>query len=208
MSAAEELKISSFEGNLGNLDLEDKNYDAASDELKKLGLKILYETRMDVLTRFQWRLYMKLLAKIPKDIVLFVDPIVLSFALRDACDLSGASYVWLDLEGDDEVGSSVWTKEQDVNSILALAVDLLRRHLEKYLIDVYSHDLREEMVRVWEAGLGLEVCGVCGKTSLKRRVIVVAKNNKLRGWACSNCGNHIVIPSDALDYLNKVGGSA
>jgi len=76
------------------------------------------------------------------------------------------------------------------------------------LIDIYSRETREEMIRVWEAGLELEICSVCGETRLKRRLIIAGKNSRLRGWACTRCGNHVVIPSDTLNYLNRAGGYA
>ncbi len=197
------LKVSAFETNIGNLELEDKCYDSVSDQLRGMGLTVLYEARMGVLTELQRSLYENVLLKVPKDLVLFLDPIVISFALRDACDLSSVDYVWLDFENDDDVGCSAWMRKNDGDGVIDLAVDLMRRHLEKYLIDVYSRGTREEMVRVWEAGLGLEACSVCGGTSLKRRLIMADRHHRLRGWACAKCGNHVVIPSDALDYLKR-----
>ena len=80
MYDAGELKVSAFETNIGNLDMEDISYGAVASQLKRLGLKILYETRVNVPTNFQRRLYVELLVKIPKDILLFLDPIVLSLA--------------------------------------------------------------------------------------------------------------------------------
>lgn len=201
-----DLKVSMFETSIGNLDLEDKEYNTVSDLLKSLGLTILYESSMSVLTEFQRGLYESVMAKAPREMALFLDPIVVSFALRDACDLSGVDYVWLDLEGDDEVGCSAWVRKKDGDTVIGLAIDLLRRHLAKYLIDVYSRETREDMVRVWEAGLELQVCPICGETSLKRRLIATNKY-RLRGWTCAECGHHMIVPSDALDYLNKAGGS-
>lgn len=201
MSSAEKLKVSMFETRAVNLDLEDKNYGAASDLLKGHGLVILYECGMKVLNEFQRGLYTKVMSKVPREIVLFLDPIVLSFALRDACDLSGVDYVWLDLEGEDDVGCSAWVKENDSDAVISLAVDLLKRHLDKYLIDAYDHGTREDMIRVWAAGLGLQACPICGVASPERRVIAVNKH-KLRGWTCKGCGYHVILPSDSLDYFS------
>lgn len=200
MSSTVDLKVSMVEARSVNLDFEGKNYSAASNHLKSLGLAVLYECSMKVLNEYQRGLYTKVLAKVPREIALFLDPIVLSFVLRDACDLSGVDYVWLDLEGEDEVGCSAWVKDKDANAVISLAIDLLKRHLEKYLIDAYDHDTREDMIRVWEAGLGLKECPICGAASPDRRIITTNKH-KFRGWTCKSCGYHVILPSDALDYL-------
>lgn len=206
-NVAENLKVSMVETRTVNLDLEDKSYGAASDLLKGHGLVVLYECGMKVLNDFQRDLYAKIMAKVPREITLFLDPIVLSFALRDSCDLSGVDYVWLDLEGNDDVGCSAWVKENDSNVIISLAVDLLKRHLDKYLIDAYDHGTREDMISVWTTGLGLQACPLCGTASPERRVIAVNKH-KLRGWTCTSCSHHVILPSDILDYISgKLEGS-
>ena len=202
MSSAEDLKVSMFEARPTDLDLEGKNYGASSNILKSRGLTVLYECSMKVLTEFQRDLYAKVIAKVPREITLFLDPITVSFALRDACDVSTVDYVWLDLETDDQVGCSAWVKEKDANAVIGLAVELLKRHLEKYLIDAYDYGTREDMIRIWEAGLGLQECPLCGAVSPERRVIV-ANKRKFRGWTCKSCGYHVIIPSDVLDYLNS-----
>ncbi len=201
MIGTEDMKVSMFEMRAVNLDLEGKTYGAASNLLKSHGLVILYECSMKILNEFQRGLYSKVIAEVPKEIELFLDPIVLSFALRDACDLSSFDYVWLDLEGEDEVGCSAWVKENDSDAVINMTVDLLNRHLEKYLIDTYDHGTREDMVRVWKAGLDLQKCPVCGWASPERRIIVTNKR-KFRGWSCKSCGYHMVLPSDSLDYFN------
>ncbi|MFH0897628.1 MAG: hypothetical protein V1850_06245 [Candidatus Bathyarchaeota archaeon] len=207
MSMAENLKVSMFEARTVNLDLVDKSYDAASNLLRRHGLMVLYECGMNVLNEVQRGLYSKVISKVPREIVLFLDPIVLSFALRDACDLSGVDYMWLDLEGEDDVGCSAWVNEKDSNAVISLAIDLLKRHLEKYLIDAYDHGTREDMMRVWDAGLGLQACPICGEASPERRVIA-ANEHKFRGWTCKSCNYHVILPSDSLDYFgDKVEGS-
>lgn len=200
MSDMENLKASMFETRATNLDLESKSYGVASNLLKDHGLTILYECGMTVLNEFQRSLYTKVMMKVPKETVLFLDPIILSFALRDACDLSGVDYVWLDLESEDEIGCSAWVKNEDVNVVINLAVNLLKRHLDKYLIDAYDHETREDMLRVWESGLGLQECPICG-TALPQRKVIITNNHKFRGWLCKSCGYHVVLPSDTLVYF-------
>lgn len=207
MDNAEDLKISMFEASVADLALEGMSYSAASGVLKNRGLTILYECNTRVLTEFQRGLYKKMMANVPREIALFMDPIVLSFSLRDACDVSGVEYVWLDLEDDDEVGCSTWVKEKDGNTVVDEAVSLLRRHLEKYLIDAYDRLTREDIIKVWEAGLGLQECPVCGEASPERKVVSSDKH-RFRAWTCKGCGHHVVVPSDALDYLkSRVEGS-
>lgn len=201
-SELKDMKVAMSESNLTNVDLEGKNYGAASTDIKSLGLSIIYECRMHSLNDFQKKLYEKVIAKTPKNIALFADPIVVSFALKDACDISGVDYVWLDLEGENEVGCSAWVKEKDEDDVINLAISLLKRHLEKYLIDAYDRRTREDLANVWDTGLGLEECPVCGKTPIERRTIA-ANNYKFRGWTCSACGHHVIVTSDALDYLKR-----
>lgn len=200
MNSVEDLRVSMFETSIAGLDLEGKSYSVISDVLKKRGLTLLYGCRTRVLTEPQRSLYEKMLIEVPREIALFMDPIVVSLALRDACDVSGVDYVWLDLEGDDDVACSCWMMEKDRAVVMGLTIGLLRRHLEKYLIDTYDHVTREDMVKVWEAGLGLEQCPICGKASPERRVIAASKR-KFRGWTCKDCGHHVVVPSDILEYL-------
>jgi hypothetical protein len=207
VSEPEDLKIAMYETSISDLNLEDKNYRTISGILRNRGLAILYECCMRTLTTFQRGLYEKVLAKVPREIGLFSDPIVVSFALKDACDISGVDYVWFDLEGDDDVCCSAWVREEDGDAVVVLAARLLNRHLEKYLIDAYDRRTREDLVRVWEAGLGLQECHICGKSSSERRTIT-ANNRKFRGWTCNGCGRHLIVPSDTLDYLNrKIEGS-
>ena len=200
-SELKDMKVAMSETNISDLDLDDKKYSAIPAILEDLGLLIIYECRVRALTTFQRGLYEKVLSKVPKEIALFTDSIIVSFALKDACDISGVDYVWLDLEGVDDVGCSAWVKEKDENAVISLSVNLLRRHIEKYLIDAYDRGTREDLVKVWEAGLGLQECPICGKASIDRRTIS-ANNRKFRGWTCTGCGHHVIVPSDALDYFN------
>lgn len=186
---------------LKDLGLEGKSYDSASQLLRQSEFEILYECRTSVLTQFQRELYEKFLHDIPKEMAMLLDPIIVSFALKDACDFSGVTYVWLDLDGNDELGNSAWVKREDQKKVLDSVVSLLERHLEKYIIDAYDRKTREDLARIWEAQVKLEACSVCGSSSLERRLIVT-NGRKLRGWICHDCANHVIVPSDALEYLN------
>ena len=88
-----------------------------------------------------------------------------------------------------------------------LAVVFLKNHVEKYLIDVYDRHTREDLVRVWEAELEIRECPICGG-SLPKRQQIALNDYKIRGWVCRYCGHHMVVPSDALNYLSKIGGSS
>lgn len=187
---------------LKELRLEGTSYDFASQLLRQKEFVKLYECSTSVLSPFQRELYENLIQSIPKGFKMLLDPIILSFALKDACDLSGAVYVWLDLDGNDEVGNSAWVKQEDQKKVINSVVNLLRRHLEKYIIDAYDRSTREDLVGIWEAQTKLEACPICGSSSPERKLIVTNRR-KLRGWICHDCNNHIIVPSDALDYLNN-----
>lgn len=113
-----------------------------------------------------------MLTNIPRETALFVDPTVVSFALRDDCDFSGVDYIWFDLESNNDMGCGAWMRKKDVDDVINLAISLLSRHLEKYLIDAYDRKMREDMIRRWEDGLRLLECPICGKASLERKTIV------------------------------------
>lgn len=199
-----DLKVSMVETNLSDLGLDGKHYKFAFNLLKEKGFEALYECQTSVLTHFQRELYEKIMANAPKGLEIFLDPIIVSFALRDACDISGSDYVWIGLEGNEEIGCSAWVRDEDREKVLELTIRLLRGHLEKYIIDAYDRQAREDMVKVWEAQFKLQECSVCGKTSLDRRPVIFNKH-KLRGWFCSDCGHHIILHSDALKYLEGGG---
>ena len=208
MSEVENYKIAMSETSIPDLDLEEKKYATVTSLLKSRDLSNIYECHMKTLTPFQRDLYEKVLTKVPREMSLFAEPIVVSFALKDACDVSGVDYVWLDLEGEDDVGCSAWVREKDRDSIISLAIDLLKRHMEKYIIDVNDRGTRDDLAKVWEAGLGLKECSVCGKSSPERRTIA-ANSYKFRGWTCSGCGHHVIVPSDTLNFLaHRTGGSS
>ena len=205
MSDMANLKVAMMEtnpSNLRSLGLEGKGYGSALEVLRQNEFEVFYECRTSVLTKFQKELYEKVLSEVPKDLAIFLDPIIVSFALKDACDFSGVDYVWLDLEGEDEVGNSAWVRKEDQKKVLDLAIRFLERHLEKYIIDAYDRRTREDMVRIWEAQVKLQECPICGSSSLERRLIMT-KKQKLRGWTCSSCGHHVILPSDALESFGN-----
>jgi len=193
------LRVSMVETNLRELDLENKTYTEAFEALRSRGLEVLYESRTGVLTPFQRELYEKTVKRAPKEVSILLDPIVVAFAVHDACDLSSLDYAWLDLEGEDEIGNSAWARDAQ-EEILSLAMRLLRAHLEKYVLDAYDRQTREDMVRVWEAQLKLLACPVCGESSLERRPILTNKQ-MVRSWVCADCGHHVVVQADVLKYL-------
>jgi hypothetical protein len=186
---------------LKSLGFEGKIYDSVSELLRQNEFEVLYECSTSVLTVFQRELYERFLSNVPRGLRIFLDPIVLSFALKDACDFSGVVYVWLDLDGRDDAGSSAWTRREDQVRIIGSVVGLLKRHLEKYILDVYDRETREDLASVWDAQMRLEACPVCGSSSPERKLIV-ASRMKLRGWVCHDCSNHIILPSDALEFLS------
>lgn len=187
------------ESNLPELDLEDKTYSEAFDTLRNRGLEVFYESRTSVLTPFQRELYEKTMMRMPRKVAVLLDPIVVAFAIHDACDLSDSDYVWLDLEGDDDVGNSAWIRGRH-EEITDLAMRLLKTHLEKYIVDAYDRHTREDMVRVWEAQLKLLACPICGEPSLERKPILTNRQI-IRSWACTSCGHHIAVQVDVLKYL-------
>lgn len=188
-----------MESSLPELVLENKTYNEASEILRGLGLEVLYESRTSTLTPFQRELYENVVKKAPKKVAILLDPIVVAFAIHDACDLSGFDYAWLDLEGDDEIGNSAWVRGGQ-GQIISLAVRLLRAHLEKYILDAYDRRTREDMESVWEAKLNLLACPVCGEASLERRPILTT-NYTIRSWICTGCGHNVLVQADVLQYL-------
>jgi len=193
------LRVSMVESNLPVLDLEDKTYSEAFDTLRNRGLEVFYESRTSVLTPFQRELYEKTMMRMPRKVAVLLDPIVVAFAIHDACDFSVFDYAWLDLEGGDEIGNSAWARGGQ-EEILNLAMKLVRRHLEKYVLDAYDRRTREDMIRVWEAQLNLLACPVCGGSSLERRPILTNKH-MIRSWICTDCGHHVTVQADVLQYL-------
>jgi len=200
-----QLRVAMMESNLQEFDLENRTYDEAYETLSHRGFEILYENRTSVLTLFQRGLYEKAVKWAPKMLATFLDPIVIAFAVHDACDLSNRDYAWLDLEGDDEIAGSAWTRNGE-NEVLSLAAQLLRKHLEKYLLDAYDRQTRDDMARVWDAELRLLACSVCGESSLDRKPILM-DNHVIRSWVCSNCGQHVVVQSDLIKYLQGDRGN-
>jgi len=187
--------------NLGS-DLVGKTHDHASNVLSSRGLEVLYQSRTSSLDASQKELYEKVLSHVAKGLTIFLDPIIVSFALKDAFDFSTINYVWLDLEGKEDLGNSVWAEREGETEVLQLMNDFLKNHLEKYVIDAYDRSTREELTRIWEAKINLKECPICGKNSLARR-LVKTKKQKLRGWTCSGCGHHVILPSDTLSFIKN-----
>lgn len=179
-----------------------KTLEQVTDVLSERGLELLYESRTSVLNESQRKLYERILKTIPRRWAIFVDPIIISFALKDACDRSSSEYIWLDLEGNDDLGNAVWTEKAREEDILRLMGEFLRNHLEKYVIDAYGRLTREDMARVWEAQIDIKECPICEANPLKRKLI---KRNKqeLRGWTCSKCRHHVILPSDTLKFIEN-----
>ena len=196
------FKVTIVESNLHELNLTAATYGSASEELRRRGFEILYESRTNVLTPFQSELFQKIVTRAPKAIAPLLDPIVLAFAMHDAGDISKTDYVWLDLEGDDEIANSAWVRRENQEEVITIAFRLLERNLEKYILDTYDRRTRDDMVSVWEAQLNINGCPVCGKNSLKREPLQLGKK-RLRGWVCTNCNHHVLVQSDVLDYLSS-----
>jgi len=194
------FKITIVESNLHDLNLTATTYGQASEELRRRGFEILYESRTNVLTSFQSELFKKIVARAPKTIAPLIDPIVLAFAMHDASDISNTDYIWLDLEGDDEIGNSGWVRRENQEEVITIAFRLLEKNLEKYVLDTYDRRTRDDMVSVWEAQLNINGCPVCGKNALRREPLQFGKK-RLRGWVCTNCGHHVMVQADVLDYL-------
>jgi len=193
-------RISMVETNLPGFALQGHTYAEASERLRELDFEVFYECRTSTLSPGQRGLYDVILSQLRNDLTVFLDPIIVSFVLRDACDISDVDYVWLDLEEGEEVGCSAWLKRADQDSVLDEAMYLLERHLEKYVIDAYDRRTRDDMLRVWEAKLDLQECVICGNASPSRRLFDVA-DQKLRGWNCATCGHRTVLHSDVLIIL-------
>ena len=179
-----------------------KTLEQATDVFPGRGLELLYESRTSVLNESQRKLYEKIFEKVPSKLTIFVDPIIISFALKDACDRSSSEYIWLDLEGIDDLGNAVWTEKAQEEDILRLMSGFLRNHLEKYVIDAYDRLTREDMARVWEAQIDIKECPICGANPLARK-LVKRNKNELRGWTCSKCRHHVIVPSDILEFIGN-----
>ena len=201
---ASKLTIAMVEASVPNVGetLVGKTLDEVADVMSSRGLELLYESRTGVLNASQRQLYERIMATVPSKLTIFMDPIILSFALKDACDRSSSEYIWLDLEGNDDLGNAVWTEKAQDAEILQLMNGFVRDHLEKYVIDAYDRLTREDMARVWEAQIDIEACPVCGVTPLSRR-LVKRNNVELRGWICGACTHHMILPSDVLEFIEN-----
>jgi hypothetical protein len=202
MSAKGNLKISMVETSLSDTDLQKQDYGVVSTTLQRRGFEIFYECQTSTLTEFQRRLYNKVLVRAPKRFCFFLDPLIISFVLRDACDVSEVDYVWIYLDDGGEIGCSAGLRREDQNEGVNLAMRLLDRHLEKYVIDTYDRRTREDMLRVWETQLNLKECPTCANPSLTRTFTVI-DHHKFRGWICSACAHHVILHIDVLSYLEQ-----
>lgn len=188
------------ETNLPVFALQCHTYVKTSERLRKLDFVFFCECRTSILTHGQSDLYDNILSNIPNDLKVFLYPIIVSFVHIDACDISDTDYVWLDLEDRDEVGCSVWLKQEGQDAVLDEAIYLLEWHLEKFVIDAYDWRTRKDMLRVWEVQLDLQECEICGNSSPCRRLLAVTAQ-KLQGWLYSNCGHRTVLHSDMLIFF-------
>jgi len=186
----------------GDLGLAGKTLDEATEFLRVKEYDLFYECRTSVLTEPERIAFARVRTKMPGGLGVLLDPLTVSFAVKDACDISGVSYVWLDLYGDGDAGNCVWIASKDHDHVLGLTIYFLERHLEKYLIDAYARSTREDMSRLWNAELKFQVCWFCGSDSMKRQLVKL-KGNKLRSWICMNCGFHVVVPDDILQLLGE-----
>jgi len=191
-----------------SLALQSKSLTFAANILKTENFTPFYEFHTGVLTPTQRGFFEEIVSKAPRRLQVLLDPLIVSFAIRDACDLSGAEYVWLDLEENNDVGSSVWIREKDVERVQNVVFHLLESHIGKYVLDAYDRKTREDLERAWEAELKLLECQICGATVIERRhPPLKADGVWLRGWSCSNCGFQMILPSDVLKLVERRGQS-
>lgn len=187
-----------------SLSLQFKSYTFATNVLKTEGFLPFYEFHTGILTTTQRGFFEEIVSRAPKKIRVLLDPLIISFAVRDACDISGVEYVWLDLEENDDVGSSAWVKEKDIEQVSQTTFHLVESHIGKYLLDAYDRKTREDLERAWQAELRLPECQVCGATVIERRKPPLkASGLTMRGWKCSNCGFQTLLPSDVLELVEK-----
>jgi hypothetical protein len=197
-----ELTITMIETNIRDLEknLVGKKLSYASNSLSDRDLELLFQSSTSVLSTPQQKMYEIIVSNLPKNLMIFLDPIIVSFALKDACDSSNADFVWIDLEGSENVGNSVWVKREDEKEVLKLMQDFLKHHLEKYLVDAYDRWTREDLSGIWEAKIRLKECPICKGNPFDQKLIKI-NDQKLRGWICSACGHHTILPSDTLKFI-------
>jgi len=186
----------------GDLGLMGKTLDEATQILGAKEYDLFYQCRTSVLTDPERASFAKVRSKMPGGFGVLLDPLTVSFAVKDACDISGVNYVWLDLDGDGDAGNCAWVASKDHDHVLGLTIHFLERHLEKYLIDAYAKPTREDISGLWNAELKFSNCWFCGSNSLKRQLVKL-RDHKLRSWVCPNCGFHVVLPDDILQLLRE-----
>ncbi len=185
---------------LGLVGLSDEE---AFSVLKKTDMVLLYESSTGILTERQRKLFENFWDSASKELKAFLDPLIVSFAVHDACDSSDANYIWFDLAEGENISSFAWIKSGKDKEITKLAIELLEKHLEKYLIDAYDRQAREGIANLWNTDLAIPECWYCSsKNSMVRKVITV-NDNKFRAWSCTKCSHNTVSPKDILEYLKK-----
>jgi len=195
--------VESYPAELGNdLGLAGKTLNEVVEILRSRGYDLFYQCRTSVLTEPERASFTRIRSRMPGGFGVLLDPLTVSFGVKDACDVSGVSYIWLDLDGDGDAGNCAWIESKDHDHILGLTIGFLERHLEKYVIDAYARSTRESMSRLWNAELEYSSCWFCGSSSLGRRVAKL-KDQKLRTWVCPTCGFHVIVPDDILQLLGE-----
>ena len=118
------------------------SYEEAFSVLKNTDLVLLYESSTGTLTERQRNLFENFWERASKELKAFLDPLIVSFAVHDACDSSDADYIWFDLAEGENISSCAWVKSGKDQEITKLAMELIEKHLEKYLIDAYDRQAR------------------------------------------------------------------
>jgi hypothetical protein len=195
--------VESYPAEFANdLGLAGKTLGEAAEILRSRRYDLFYQCRTSVLTESERASFTKVRSKMTGGLGVLLDPLTVSFAVKDACDVSGVSYIWLDLDGDGDAGNCAWIESKDHDHVLGLTIGFLERHLEKYVIDAYARSTRESMSRLWNAELEYSGCWLCGSSSMGRRLAKL-KDHKLRTWVCPSCNFHVIAPDDILQLLGE-----
>jgi len=207
MTTRSTLKLSMIESyppDLGQgLGLAGLTYEDAFNVLKKTNMVLLYESNTGVLTSKQRQLFENILEKVPSEIKAFLDPLIVSFAVHDACDSSDTKYLWLDFTEGDNISSSAWVEHGRDEEVLKRTVELLEKNLEKYVIDAYDRQAREGITSIWSAELAIPECWYCGTRGSMVKKIIAVNDKRVRGWTCNKCGHSMILPQDILENLKK-----
>ena len=185
------------------LGLTGLSYEEAFNVLKKTDMILLYESNTGILTERQRKLFENFWERSSKELKAFLDPLIVSFAVHDACDSSDADYIWFDLTEGENISSYAWVKSGKDQEVTKLAIELLGKHLEKYLIDAYDRQAREGIANLWNTELAIPECWYCSSKNSMVRKIITVNDNKFRAWACTKCSHNTVSPKDILEYFKK-----